>query len=137
MKDILKQNKRHFTIKCIITIGIHLLNLLERLHSIGYIHCDIKPDNIMIGDHQQNPNEINKLYLVDFSFSQKYIDENGNHFPLKTGLPFKGNVIFSSKNVFKQVSLSRRDDIISLMYLLIFFVNSNLKWIDNTKPISS
>jgi serine/threonine protein kinase len=51
LKDILKKNKRHFTVKCILTIGIRLISLLQKLHNTGYIHCDIKPDNIMIGDY--------------------------------------------------------------------------------------
>ena len=51
-------------------------------------------------------------------------------------MPFKGNVIFSSKNAFAQISLSRRDDIISLVYLLIFCINSKQKWIDNERPVA-
>ena len=69
IKDILKKNKRHFSIKCIVTIGIHMINLLEKLHSIGYIHCDIKPDNILIGDAARDPKQIHKLYLIDFGIS--------------------------------------------------------------------
>ena len=69
IKDILKKNKKHFTIRCIITIAIHSLTLLERLHSIGYIHCDIKPDNIVIGNFELDENELNKLYLIDFGIS--------------------------------------------------------------------
>jgi len=41
------------------TMGIELISLLEKLHSIGYIHCDIKPDNIMIGDYSKCPREMN------------------------------------------------------------------------------
>jgi len=34
----------------VVAIGISMLGLLEKLHDKGYIHCDIKPDNTMIGD---------------------------------------------------------------------------------------
>ena len=34
------------------------------------------------------------------------------------------------------MTLSRRDDFISLVYFLIFCVNSKLDWIDLKKPIS-
>ena len=113
-----------------------MIDLLEKLHSIGYIHCDIKPDNIMIGDYMRERKLMNKLYLIDFGISSRYLDSKGSHLPFKEDVPFKGNVIFSSKNAFAQVSLSRRDDLISLVYFLIFCANSNQSWIDNTRPIS-
>lgn len=102
LKDILKRNKRHFSVKCILTIGIKLIMLMQKLHDTGYIHCDIKPDNIMIGDYTYDTKLRNKLYLIDFGIAQKYVDENNEHLPLLTGIPFKGNVIFSSKNAFNQ-----------------------------------
>jgi serine/threonine protein kinase len=39
------------------------------MHSIGYIHCDIKPDNILIGDFRRDPKLVNKIYLIDFGIS--------------------------------------------------------------------
>lgn len=43
----------------ILSLGIELINLVETLHSLGYIHCDIKLDNIMFDDHY-------RLHLIDF-----------------------------------------------------------------------
>ena len=54
LKDILCINQKHFTTKCILNLGIKLIDLLEKLHLKGYIHCDIKPDNIMIGDFERD-----------------------------------------------------------------------------------
>ncbi len=79
---------------------------------------------------------MNKIYLIDFGISQKYQDENLNHLPFKENVNFKGNVIFSSKNAFAHYSLSRRDDIISFVYLIIFCINSNVSWVDNNKPVA-
>jgi serine/threonine protein kinase len=101
-----------------------MVDLLQVLHDEGFIHCDIKPDNIMIGDYMKDPKLMNKIYLIDFGISQKYRLSDGSHIPFEKNVPFKGNVIFSSKNAFAQVTLSRRDDIISLIYFLIFCVNS-------------
>ena len=82
LKDILKKNKRHFTIKCILQIGIKLIVLLQKMHNTGYIHCDIKPDNIMIGDYNKDVSLRNKLYLIDFGIAQKWRGDDGAHLPL-------------------------------------------------------
>ena len=55
----------------------------------------------------------------------------------KENVPFKGNIIFSSKNAFSGYTLSRRDDVISLMYLLLYLVDSKLPWLDNDAPASN
>lgn len=90
----------------------------------------------MVGDYNKDLQLMNKLYLIDFGISQKYQALDGSHLPFQRNVPFKGNILFSSKNAFDQISLSRRDDLISLMYFLIFCIKSNISWIDNTRPIT-
>jgi casein kinase 1 len=101
-----------------------MVDLLETFHGKGYIHCDLKPDNIMIGDFKEDLKNMNKIYLIDFGISNKYLDDEGNHIKHRSNVPFKGNLIFSSKNAFAETTLSRRDDIISLMYMLIYLIES-------------
>ena len=50
LEEILQDRKKHFTLKCVVSIGISLMSLLEKLHDAGYLHNDLKPDNIMLGD---------------------------------------------------------------------------------------
>ena len=69
IKDIMKSRQKHFTLKCAISMGIRLVNLLEALHDEGYIHCDIKLDNIMIGDQKKSRRLVNKIFLIDFGIS--------------------------------------------------------------------
>jgi serine/threonine protein kinase len=64
-------------------MGVRLVDLLERFHDQGYIHCDIKPDNIMIGDYMRDQTLMNKLYLIDFGISSRFLDENNNHVPFE------------------------------------------------------
>lgn len=49
-----------------------MINCLKIIHSLGYIHRDIKPDNFLM-DTQNHL----KVYLIDFGLAKKYIDESG------------------------------------------------------------
>ena len=35
--DLLQQRKRHFSIKCVMSMGLQILELLEKLHGQGFI----------------------------------------------------------------------------------------------------
>lgn len=100
---------------------------MRDLHSLGYVHNDIKLENILIG--HKDPS---KIYLIDFGLSQSYIDrETGKHIEKKNLAYFSGNFMFASLNSCRGNNKSRRDDIESLFYLIIYLYNSNyLPWRD-------
>jgi len=56
-----------------------MLESLKTIHSIGYVHRDIKPDNFLIDC--QDPY---KIYMIDFGLVKKYIHEN-KHIEFKSG----------------------------------------------------
>jgi casein kinase 1 alpha len=64
-----------------------MINRLRDLHSIGYLHLDLKPDNILLGSDVTNKAS-STLYLVDFGISKSYLDKSLNH------LPFRNNIAF-------------------------------------------
>lgn len=82
-----------------VSIGIQLFNLIESFHASGYIHCDIKPDNIMIGDFRIDRESMNKMYLIDYGIAQKYLKDK-EHIIFKENVTFRGNILFSSKHCF-------------------------------------
>lgn len=59
----------------IINMGIAVIKTLQKLHSIGYVHCDIKPSNILY----EGDKGIKVYRLIDFGLSMSYLDEHGNH----------------------------------------------------------
>ena len=69
-----------------------MIDCVESLHSTGYLHLDIKLDNIMIC-------EDNKVHLIDYGLSQKYKLTDGSHRPDTMDRNF-GNKAFASKNAF-------------------------------------
>jgi len=52
----------------------------------------------------------------------------------KNDIPFSGNLLFASRNAFLLKQQSRRDDLISLAYLLTFFIRGDLDWLKNLRP---
>ena len=114
-------NSDVFTEITAIQIGIQLLDKLMAVHKCGYLFNDLKPNNILVGNHDEK--DLHKIRLIDFGISKKYLDENGDHIKQMDENLFKGNFLYASVNAFNFVSLGRRDDLISLIYLLVYLVD--------------
>ena len=91
------------------------------------MHNDIKLENILIGYK-----DTAKIYLIDFGLSQLYIDTaTGQHVQKQNLAYFSGNFMFASLNSCRGNNKSRRDDIESIFYLMIYLYNNNyLPWRD-------
>ena len=88
-----------------------LVNILRDIHGKGIVHRDIKPENICFKDNQ--------IYLIDFGLAKRIIDNN-EHIEMKTGNSLIGTPNYISLNIINGIEPSRRDDIESLIYILIF-----------------
>ena len=138
------------------SLGIKILTLLECVHETGFVCNDLKLDNLMIGYEDELPickplATDRKIYestdifenctinLVDYGFATSYLDETtGNHINTKTLEKFRGNMIFASLNQLNFNNTSRKDDIISTCYLLIYMLNrGNLPGIDISKKLDT
>ena len=74
------------------------------------------------------------ISLIDFGVSRLYLDrKSGKHVPNKTVNTFVGNIIFASPNALRGQTLSRRDDIIQIIFNLVFLMNSSTNWINEIK----
>ena len=95
---------------------------LRELHSLGYTHRDLKPDNMLLSaqqDQEYEENGIHKIVLIDFGEAQTFLDEDGDHLPDEL-TPVCQNEWFASKHAFSYHRCSRRDDVIQGIYVLIF-----------------
>lgn len=96
------------------------------MHENNYIHNDIKEDNICVGHENANV-----IFLIDYNISPKFRDATGKHVVKENLHKFTGNFMFASLNSCRGNTKSRRDDIESMFYLLIYLLNKNyLPWQD-------
>lgn len=99
---------------------------LKQLHELGYVHNDIKLENVVVGFDDPN-----RLYLIDFGLAQCFNDEDGTHIKKEYLSKFSGNFLFASLNSCRGYNKSRRDDMESVFYLLVYLLNhSYLPWND-------
>ena len=123
--DIFDSNNKKFNVKDICNIGIQILERFEYVHSKNYIHRDIKPQNFLIG---RENNDENIIYLIDFGLAKKYRSERGNHVKFSITSKVTGTPRFSSLNAMRGVEQSRRDDLESFCYIIIYFFKGFLPW---------
>ena len=130
----MKKRKNKFNKKTFINIALQMISRIEFLHSYGFIHCDIKPDNFVLGlEKENNKKDIDKnnftLYLIDYGLAEPYINlKTKVHKKPKENQGHKGTIDFCSINSHMGLSLSRRDDLESLAYCLIYLYLGNLPW---------
>ncbi|CAK85816.1 unnamed protein product (macronuclear) [Paramecium tetraurelia] len=115
---------RKFSLKCVLNVAEQMINILESLHKNKVLHRDIKPENVLVGKDDDE----NSLYIVDFGISKFFKDENESHISFREKQPFIGTTRYASINAHKGYSLSRRDDMESLGYMLIFLLKGQLPW---------
>ena len=122
-KIYLAQKKR-FTLKDVCLIGMQCLDRLEWIHLKNIIHRDIKPENFLVG-----LNDPRIIYLIDFGLCKKYRSERTlKHIQFTLTKKLTGTARYASINALKGFELSRRDDLESFCYMIIFFIIKKLPW---------
>ena len=86
----------------------------------------MKPANLVVGNSKANNNI---LYLIDFGLSKRFRNEKtGEHNPYLDGKQFIGNARFASIYSHLGIDQSRRDDLISLSFIIAYFYKGSLPW---------
>ncbi|CAE7449291.1 csnk1d, partial [Symbiodinium pilosum] len=120
----MKTCRRKFSLKTVLMLGEQMINCIEFVHSFKIIHRDIKPSNFVVGDKRSD-----KVYIVDFGLAKRYRDpETGKHiaFVKKSGMT--GTARYTTINLHEGCEPSRRDDLGSIGYVLLYFLRGQLPW---------
>jgi serine/threonine protein kinase len=119
-------NNDNINIWSVCYFGIQMIERVRTIHNNSLIHRDIKPDNFLLGINDN----YNILNMIDFGFTIPYIDENNQHIKQTTNSNVLGTPNYISIHNHTGISNSRRDDIESICYIILFMYNGSHLWKD-------
>lgn len=125
LEDLFNFCTRNFTLKTILLVATEMLERIKHVHENHYVHRDIKPENFLVG----RGNTEQTIYLIDFGLAKRYRDEQTRiHISYKENKNLTGTARYASRNAHRGIEQSRRDDLESIGYVLVYFMKGSLPW---------
>ena len=125
LEDLFNFCSRRFTMKTVLMLADEMITRIEYVHSRNFIHRDIKPDNFLMGIGRH----CNKVFLIDYGLAKKYRDSRTRlHISYREDENLTGTARYASINNHLGIQQSRRDDMESLGYVLMYFNRGRLPW---------
>ncbi|XP_017478196.1 PREDICTED: casein kinase I-like [Rhagoletis zephyria] len=124
LNELLQDCSGKFSLRTVLILAGQMICRLESLHRHGLVHCDVKPSNFAVGRGAQG----NCIFLIDLDLARRYLDPaTGAHID-QAKTSYAGTDRFASRNTLRCIAPSRRDDLESLGYTLLYFLKGSLPW---------
>jgi len=131
IEDLFMLNGEKFSMKTVLQLAYQMISRLQYIHAKGIVHRDIKPQNFVI----DNRKGFNIVYLIDFGLSTIYFDPiTKQHIKYRESDCIVGNPRYSSIHTQMGIEQTRRDDLESLAYVLIYLAKGKLPWNNMVAP---
>ena len=118
LRDV-RENHGPFSLNDTISICENIIKILLAIHEKGLIHRDVKPHNFLLNNNKNNKNNIS---IIDFGFCKRYLKDDNTHIDMRTGCTPIGSPNYMSINIHNGIEPSRRDDLESVGYMMLYFL---------------
>jgi len=126
LQTVLDNQNSALSLENTASVATQVLDSLEYLHSMGYVHKDLKGNNLIFKRDHKGIND--KIFLVDYGLASRYI-HMGIH------RPFEPDQRSAHEGTLEYVSrdghlgcVSRRGDMECLLYVVIEWLGGHLPW---------
>jgi serine/threonine protein kinase len=99
LEEQFEKMERRLSVAFVANIGMQILSRLEKMHSVDFLHRDVKPENFLFGNLQNRY----ILYVLDFGLSKRYVDsKTKEHIPFRTDKSLTGTPRYAAVGMLKK-----------------------------------